>query len=293
MDTELLKTFLEVQRTRHFGKAAENLFLCQSAVSARIRQLEEMLGTPLFQRQRNNIQLTPAGQRLLAHAERILSAWQRARLDVVADESGIPALAIGGAPSAWDIFLQDWLSWLDGSDAGANISLEVLPQDTLVQRVVQGNLDLAFLFDAPHLNELWCEKLITVPLVLVCREANADLQEALSDNYILVDWGTRFATEHSQLFPQGPIPRWRIGLGRLALQMLLDRGGAAYMALPMVQPYIERGELYYVDGAPVIERDAYGVFALANTQRPRLEAMLGYFKTDFGATLTTLHRSRL
>ena len=59
MDTELLKTFLEVNRTRHFGKAAENLYLTQSAVSARIKLLEDLLGTPLFSRARNNVQLTP------------------------------------------------------------------------------------------------------------------------------------------------------------------------------------------------------------------------------------------
>ena len=41
MDTELLKTFLEVQKTRHFGNAADNLYLTQSAVSFRIRQLEQ------------------------------------------------------------------------------------------------------------------------------------------------------------------------------------------------------------------------------------------------------------
>ncbi|SUC17946.1 transcriptional regulator HdfR [Proteus mirabilis] len=44
MDTELLKTFLEVSKTRHFGRAAESLYLTQSAVSFRIRQLETQLG---------------------------------------------------------------------------------------------------------------------------------------------------------------------------------------------------------------------------------------------------------
>ncbi|STJ14388.1 LysR-family transcriptional regulator (H-NS-dependent flhD regulator) [Escherichia coli] len=48
MDTELLKTFLEVSRTRHFGRAAESLYLTQSAVSFRIRQLENQLGVNLF-----------------------------------------------------------------------------------------------------------------------------------------------------------------------------------------------------------------------------------------------------
>jgi DNA-binding transcriptional LysR family regulator len=74
MDIDLLKTFLEVNRTRHFGRAAENLFLTQSAVSARVRQLEDTIGVPLFTRTRNDIQLTPAGTRLLKYAESILNA---------------------------------------------------------------------------------------------------------------------------------------------------------------------------------------------------------------------------
>ncbi len=50
MDTELLRTFIEVSKTRHFGRAAENLYLTQSAVSFRIRQLEQQLGVSLFAR---------------------------------------------------------------------------------------------------------------------------------------------------------------------------------------------------------------------------------------------------
>lgn len=79
MDTELLRTFLEVQKTRHFGKAAEQLFLTQSAVSFRIRQLEQQLGVVLFHRHRNNIQLTSAGEQLVNPAEQILRQVQQAR----------------------------------------------------------------------------------------------------------------------------------------------------------------------------------------------------------------------
>lgn len=79
MDTELLKTFLEVQKTRHFGKAAENLYLTQSAVSFRVRQLEQSLGVTLFSRFRNNIQLTAAGELLLPHAQAVLGAIQTAK----------------------------------------------------------------------------------------------------------------------------------------------------------------------------------------------------------------------
>ncbi len=43
MDVGLLKAFLEINRVRHFGRAANNLFISQSAVSARIKQLEDGL----------------------------------------------------------------------------------------------------------------------------------------------------------------------------------------------------------------------------------------------------------
>ena len=71
MDIELLRTFIEVRKTRHFGKAAENLYLTQAAVSARIRQLEQLLGVKLFIRSRNNIQLTSEGERLVSHAQTV------------------------------------------------------------------------------------------------------------------------------------------------------------------------------------------------------------------------------
>ncbi|HAF04989.1 MAG TPA: hypothetical protein DCK77_03060 [Shigella sp.] len=62
VDTELLKTFLEVSRTRHFGRAAESLYLTQSAVIFQTRHLKNQLGVTLFPRHRNNIRLTAAGE---------------------------------------------------------------------------------------------------------------------------------------------------------------------------------------------------------------------------------------
>ena len=82
MDSDLLRTFLAVQRTRHFAQAAEQLYLTPSAVSFRIRQLETELGVSLFHRRRSNIQLTAAGERLVAHAEALLAGWQQAKAAV-------------------------------------------------------------------------------------------------------------------------------------------------------------------------------------------------------------------
>ncbi|MDM7860697.1 LysR family transcriptional regulator [Alteromonas sp. ASW11-36] len=79
MDIRFYSTFLEVSETRHFGKAAEKLFITQAAVSARIRSLEEFYATPLFTRDRNHIQLTLAGEKLLPFAKQLVATLQQSK----------------------------------------------------------------------------------------------------------------------------------------------------------------------------------------------------------------------
>ncbi len=62
MDIELARTFLEIVRMRSFVRAAEQLNVSQTAVSARVKALEEQLGRSLFIRNKNGASLTPAGQ---------------------------------------------------------------------------------------------------------------------------------------------------------------------------------------------------------------------------------------
>ena len=63
MDLELLRTFLELHRTRHFGRSAEALSVTQAAVSSRLKSLEDRLGVRLFDRSTREMRLTPEGSR--------------------------------------------------------------------------------------------------------------------------------------------------------------------------------------------------------------------------------------
>ena len=80
------------------------MYLTQSAVSFRIRQLENQLGANLFTRHRNNIRLTPAGERLLPYAESLMNTWQLAKKEVVRSLQHTE-LSIGATASLWEAYL--------------------------------------------------------------------------------------------------------------------------------------------------------------------------------------------
>jgi DNA-binding transcriptional LysR family regulator len=79
MDLDQLHTFLEIVRLKSFSKAAETCFRTQPAISAQVRQLEQELGTALFDRLGTRIALTPAGRILAEYAEQILDLRRRAQ----------------------------------------------------------------------------------------------------------------------------------------------------------------------------------------------------------------------
>ena len=164
MDIALLKTFLEVVRLRHFGKAADTLCITQSAVSARIKLLESQLGIQLLVRERKEIQLTPAGHRLLRHAETIVSGWERARQEIALAPAFSATLAVGLAQDLWSIQLKQWVVRMRREQPAVALRIETHPGDTLVNRLTSHLLDLAFMFEPPMMQGLETEQVLEVPL---------------------------------------------------------------------------------------------------------------------------------
>ena len=99
MDIADLKTFEAVARLGGMNRAAAELHTVQSNVTARIRSLEQQLGSPLFQRHSRGVALTPAGRRLLPYAERIGRLMADARRAVADDGKPRGALNVGSLES--------------------------------------------------------------------------------------------------------------------------------------------------------------------------------------------------
>ncbi|MGP3984862.1 LysR family transcriptional regulator [Streptomyces sp. KR80] len=89
MNLQQLRTFREVAAELSFTRAAEKLHYAQSSVTSQIRNLEEAVGAPLFDRSGRRISLTDAGMRLLPYADEILHIVEAAQKEV--DETVIEA----------------------------------------------------------------------------------------------------------------------------------------------------------------------------------------------------------
>ncbi|GAB0150112.1 MULTISPECIES: LysR family transcriptional regulator [Marichromatium] len=248
MDIALLKTFIEVARHRHFGRAASALCVSQSAVSARVKLLESVLGVVLFERRRGDIRLTEPGQRLLQHAERIVRSWARARAELVGEQRH--TLALGCIPDLWSLGVRERVAVLRRAQPWVELRLELLSAATLLQRLADGSLDLALLGEPVESRCCPSEPLARVELVLASSESDIGLERALGEGYILVDWGTRFLTMHAERLAVDLACRMRVDQGRAALDLLREIGGSAYLPRPWVESAAREGWLTAVAAAP-------------------------------------------
>lgn len=256
MDTELIRTFLEVNRTRHFSRAAEHLFVTPAAVSARVRLLEEQLGSRLFTRSRNNIRLTAAGQRFLPHAENMLRSWNRAKLSIGTSPADLELLTLGSLHSIWSVLLQGWLPQAYDVLGDLVLQVELLTSQAVVVRAREQSLDLGLVYEPPRVADLWMEAVAAVELVLVADRPGLRADGSLP-GYVHVDWGSPFSMAVARNLPDLPDPTLRVDAPELACEFLSRRGGAAYLPKMAVQPDLDAGRLHPVAGAPVVERPVF------------------------------------
>ncbi len=98
LDLRKLRYFAAVAEHRHFGRAAELLYIAQPVLSRQIRSLEQDLGCNLFERTTRSVQLTPAGRLLQEEARRVFSTVDAVVRRVHEVDRGVERLVVAFAP---------------------------------------------------------------------------------------------------------------------------------------------------------------------------------------------------
>ena len=248
MDIATARTFLEVVKTGSFVAAAANLNLTQTAVSARIRVLEEQLDRPLFVRNKAGARLTAAGQQFHRFATTLVQVWADAQRAVALPPGRDQAVTIGAELSLWSPLLRHWLLWMRRESPSVAISTRIDSAERLIEQVQEGSLDVAIVYGSPRRPGLITELLFEERLVLVRTTPLANVLEPA--DMVEVYWGDDFAASYRAAFPDGPKPVVSISYGPLALEYILAVGGSGYFREGFVRPYLDEGRLAHVSDTP-------------------------------------------
>lgn len=270
MDTELLRTFVEVTQTRHFGRAADKLFITPAAVSARIRQLEQGLGVSLFYRTRGNIQMTAEGERLLPHADKVLEAWALARQDLAFRVESALHLSLGAPSGLWRFALGKLSADLFSELPELQLRAEAYPQNELLERLLAEQLDLVLVYDLPGDATVKSKRVGDLRLALLSSEPEQDFRTALSKDYVYVDWGAAFALFHSRKLGD-PAGRLKTNQASVALDYLSQSKASAYLPESLL---LESHGLSRVADAPVFARPLYAVYRADNEYATSIQQVL-------------------
>ena len=144
-----LRYFREVAIEGNLGRAAERLNVAQSALSVQIRQLEDRLGLPLFDRVGRTLVLTEAGRITLDHADRIFSTGDELIAILQQNSGANPPLRVGALSTLSRNFQMQFLQpFLQAG--GGQFSLKSGNLNTLLQDLETLALDVILTTDPPQ-----------------------------------------------------------------------------------------------------------------------------------------------
>ena len=144
MNLRFVEAFYWVASLKSISRAAEKLFLTQSAMSSRIATLEEELGVLLLDRSDKRFKLTGAGTRFLVHANKLLELQREAKAEMGSGVAVAVSMRIGAIESVLHSWLIPWLEQLRIEQPQLELDLTVETTPILTEQVQRGTLDLAF-----------------------------------------------------------------------------------------------------------------------------------------------------
>jgi DNA-binding transcriptional LysR family regulator len=144
MNLRFVEAFYWVATLRSISRAAEKLYLTQSAMSARIAALEDELGVLLLDRRDRSFRLTTAGSRFLKHSQKLLELQREAKAELGSEPAAATRLRIGAIESVLHSWLIPWLETLQQSGSRLELELTVETTPVLLDQMRRGALDVVF-----------------------------------------------------------------------------------------------------------------------------------------------------
>ena len=186
MDLHYLKIFYEVAKEKSFTKAANKLFINQSAVSIQVKKFEDLLNAKLFDRSSKKIKLTYTGELLYKMAEDIFEKVNRTEKEIMRiiglDRS---KLSIGATSVIGEPLLPRLMKDFSKKHSEIEYDLVIGEKQWLLKRLREGDLDI-LIIDEEHIidNNLEIVTVEKTPYVLVSSKDYEYVEDAAKDPLI-------------------------------------------------------------------------------------------------------------
>jgi LysR family transcriptional activator of nhaA len=277
--------FWRVAKTGHLTQASHDLHVSQSALSSQIRQLEDRLGEPLFERSGRRLVLTETGQLALSYAENIFGLGREMLGRLAGRGEGMVRLRVGSVATLSRNYQENWIRPLL-ADPGVTLSLESGMLDELLRRLLEHQLDVVLANEAVPASAdrpLHCRFLGSQAISLVgpaepWRGRTLRVPEDLGGQELALP-GPRHALRapfDALCVAAGVTPRVRAEVDDMAMLRLVARDSGWLTVLPevVVQDELRNGVLVTVGRSTALRENFYAITTLHRHRLERLEQLL-------------------
>jgi len=186
LDLHYLEIFYEVAKAKSFTKAAEKLFINQSAVSIQVKKFEDILKVKLFDRSSKKIKLTYIGETLYKMAEDIFEKVKRAEKEISrVIEVDRARISIGASSIIAEPLLPTLMKDFSSAHEEIEYNITVSNKEHLLKLLKEGELDV-IIIDSEHITDSNLE-IISIekgPYVLISSQTYSNIEDIEKDPII-------------------------------------------------------------------------------------------------------------
>lgn len=299
-----LRVFLEVARLGSVTRAAEALHLTPPAVSMQVKEIENQVGLPLFDRAGRTLSLSTAGEYFVVHAKRMLGALRDAENAMGRFKRLEHGLLTVGMVSTAKYFVPRLLALFRQEHPGIEVRLVVATnREALVARLQTGECDLAVMGRPTRELAARSEAFAAHPLVFVCppghellRLEHPPVSTLAPFPFIVREQGSGTRNAMAQFFAERhfePHITMEMGSNETIKQAVMAGMGVSFLSLHTVGLELQTGllKLLEVEGTPVM-RTWQVVHLNSKVLSPAAEAFR-YFLIERGESFLVAHDAPL
>ena len=262
-----LEIFVAISRTESVSRAAEELFLSQSATSTALGEFERQFSLQLFDRVGKSLRINEAGQRLLPRAVELLDRAKEIE-DMLDGHAGFGHMKIGATLTVGNYLATILVAQFLQEHPESRIQLQVHNTRTIVQQIANHELDLGLIEGDCHHPDIEVETWIADELVVfsapdhpLAKQRKVSMEQLLQEPWILREKGSgtretfdrafhnhhaklniRLELEHTEAIKRAVESGLGIGcISHLALKDAFRRGSL----VPLATPSLDLGRYFY------------------------------------------------